>query len=1456
MNPHIQLLARLLPFVAFFQTAVIAQTLPDQDLDRLPDAWENTYGLNALSENFTVGSTADGNLTIPAGSTVIANPISIPITTCLAAGATEIFAAIPIGVAAGDLLLLHVTQAGAASVGSPVGTWEIVTVATKETTRVTLRHPLQKTYDPATGTTIQCIRVPQYYQLTVDGTLTANAWDGSKGGIVAIVATDIFLHSSGSISADSKGFRGGDSATSITFPGGATGCQGESLQQSGWPTPRSTLNNIAGGGGGSGALGDYNYKTGYGGGGGGNGLQGNDAYDFSASYPRGGQGGSPAGTPTTALLYCGSGGGAGGVVNGYGERVGGNGGAGGGIVLILSRTLVTQGYISSSGGIGGRSRVPLYMNNGNWVYGSSGGGGAGGMICIASRLIGSGSIGTSGGKSGEASSSAGDGSPGRIRIERNPLPTTGMVPAPFGLGVTGTIPPEFNSLINYADQDGDGLSDYEEYLAGTSPILRDTDADGVPDAWEVKYGTPPNVADADADPDHDGRTNIQEYFAGSHPNSGDGDGDGVPDIVEINTYGTNPLLADTDGDGIDDAWEIVNDLNPLVSDANGDLDLDGLTNKEEYDQRANGYKANAFNSLAGTPNDDHQSDYRRLKGEGWVRHRYDRSDRLIATERDNRTVQLYTYDGNSQKRQDILNATLDADGDGLPDAWEFANNLAYTGTGAATGNNGPLGDPDGDGFTNEAEWRANTNPKDPLSHPTSGAIFASTPTVAPAGFTPTNWVMATGQLDGFGPDEVVLGADGAIGTANNSLSILTKGRDTWSALTVLAGNAGITSLATGVKSTGSNPSIFIGTRPSTGSGTIAEFSQTGLGWNRTTSPIATTSGLTLAQVIGLWNQSLLTLQSPSGLAADGIYKQSYSTSSWSTALSVNNAAGKRDWSVSKDGSTARWLDGGGIQVTGLGPDFILAPIQRPGSQNWYFLTPNALAWDQAEAYAAQCGGHLVTIEDATENAWLWSQYSSEGPWIGLFRDQGSNITTGWKWTSGSISPFRSWNPNQPDYANGTELYAHFYVNSNWNDLPINSLRKGIVEIDATTISARTVPDPSATSKLIWRGHSLALGTLRTSATNATSLTAAFIDDNDSSGTAGSGDEFVVLEYYLDGVSSEQRTSVRLPLTSPNMTGAYGLTTLRRADATKPAVLAIGEPDGTVSLWTAPDATSPLVRRVFDTSFKGKSWHQFEPLREANGREGLVGLLVDPATPGQCQVIHWSPEVIEAALNGTAPVLNNLPLAHVLPSPSSGGSPATVGVRAWDAEAHSSKLTLQFQTPGQSIWSNVRLLSADGSAANLGTLGNTTALATAPGGLSHSLVWNAAADLGSSFVGTVLLRTMATDTEAGVWSDPMPYAIDLVATLDSDGDGFTNSQELAFGTDPNSAASRPVLTAVRNPNGSLQLTWPTAVGKTYRLETSTDLTVWTTQQSGLTTNTLSIPLAQLSAPKRFYRIAAE
>ena len=150
---------------------------------------------------------------------------------------------------------------------------------------------------------------------------------------------------------------------------------------------------------------------------------------------------------------------------------------------------------------------------------------------------------------------------------------------------------------NESDQDGDGLSDWDEFhLHGTSPISPDTDSDGISDDQEVEvYGSDPLTVDLDVDGDgaywFEDCDDNDSSFAPGVPEILDGmdndcdeesdedffwidsDGDGITDYSEFHYFSTDPGDGDTDGDGIPDGTELNEMLSdPLVADPDADLD--------------------------------------------------------------------------------------------------------------------------------------------------------------------------------------------------------------------------------------------------------------------------------------------------------------------------------------------------------------------------------------------------------------------------------------------------------------------------------------------------------------------------------------------------------------------------------------------------------------------------------------------------------------------------------------------------------------------------------------------------------------------------------------------------------------------------------------------------------------------------------------------------------------------
>lgn len=94
-----------------------------------------------------------------------------------------------------------------------------------------------------------------------------------------------------------------------------------------------------------------------------------------------------------------------------------------------------------------------------------------------------------------------------LSSDGDPLPDEWEIAVFGSLGRDGT-----------GDADGDGLTDAEEWRAGSDPFAADTDGDGLPDVWEVRWGlSPTDPADALADLDGDGLSNELEYRLGSDP---------------------------------------------------------------------------------------------------------------------------------------------------------------------------------------------------------------------------------------------------------------------------------------------------------------------------------------------------------------------------------------------------------------------------------------------------------------------------------------------------------------------------------------------------------------------------------------------------------------------------------------------------------------------------------------------------------------------------------------------------------------------------------------------------------------------------------------------------------------------------------------------------------------------------------------------------------------------------
>ena len=369
------------------------------------------------------------------------------------AGTSSITLTSTAGLAAGDMVLVIQMQGaginstnsnsyGDGVAGNPAsgflndanltaGRFEYAAVASVAGNTINLATPLVNNYvrANASGTIgqrrYQVIRVPQYFDLTLAGNITAPAWNGETGGVLPLDVANTLDFNGYSVDVSGKGFRGGGAflhtgATgrantefrSPSYPNGNNGAhasKGEGIAGTpryvytgsgarqdtgveGYPNGSYAMGapGTAGGGGtdGNPAANDQNAGGGGGGNGGAGGRGGNS---WNSNLPVGGFGGAAFPAQVNRLVM-GGGGGAG--TGNNGNNPPSHGGVGGGIVLIRAGQLAGNGIINVNGADG---VTPNPAND------AGGGGGAGGSVLVlANSQSGALTISARGGAGGNA----------------------------------------------------------------------------------------------------------------------------------------------------------------------------------------------------------------------------------------------------------------------------------------------------------------------------------------------------------------------------------------------------------------------------------------------------------------------------------------------------------------------------------------------------------------------------------------------------------------------------------------------------------------------------------------------------------------------------------------------------------------------------------------------------------------------------------------------------------------------------------------------------------------------------------------------------------------------------------------------------------------------------------------------------------------------------------------------
>jgi hypothetical protein len=106
-----------------------------------------------------------------------------------------------------------------------------------------------------------------------------------------------------------------------------------------------------------------------------------------------------------------------------------------------------------------------------------------------------------------------------------------------------------------------------------------------------------------------------------------------------------------------------------------------------------------------------------------------------------------------------------------------------------------------------------------------------------------------------------------------------------------------------------------------------------------------------------------------------------------------------------------------------------------------------------------------------------------------------------------------------------------------------------------------------------------------------------------------------------------------------------------------------------------------------------------------------------------------------------------------------------------------------------------------------------------------------------------------------WSLHFPDAADWTASDDADGDGFTNAQEYALGTDPTDPGSRFEVTRISRDGDETTVEWSSVSGKKYRLYASPSLSEpdWQPVGSEQTAADNRTSETHVATTARFYKV---
>lgn len=146
-----------------------------------------------------------------------------------------------------------------------------------------------------------------------------------------------------------------------------------------------------------------------------------------------------------------------------------------------------------------------------------------------------------------------------------------------------------------------------------------------------------------------------------------------------------------------------------------------------------------------------------------------------------------------------------------------------------------------------------------------------------------------------------------------------------------------------------------------------------------------------------------------------------------------------------------------ISVADTGTQNIEGPWIRNPANNHYYALTEPMSWTEAEAWAQEWGGHLVTLRSWEEELWIKDTFGRDEYFYIGFND--IEQEGDWVWSSGEPVVYTNWDEGEPNNCGGLDEAGFCNpedvavmnwgspqeFGDNWNDLPDGPCR-GVAEM--------------------------------------------------------------------------------------------------------------------------------------------------------------------------------------------------------------------------------------------------------------------------------------------------------------------------------------------------------------------------------------------------------------------------